>query len=161
MRTALKHISEFMREEPSDEEREALSYVIEAARAWKAGDLTLDGVRGYCSGLDRNRAMRGAEMASDDKKLLIALTDALVYQDDSRRGFMSKHGHISHEEMNQGAAQFTNWEGKVVWVWPLFWMNGQPHYPPVHIEPGEKRREEEAAMSARYSAYRKAKGRLG
>jgi hypothetical protein len=35
------------------------------------------------------------------------------------------------------------------------------YYPPVHLEPGEKRRDEEAAMNERYKAYRKAKGRSG
>lgn len=150
-----------MQHEPNPEECEVLAHVLEAARAWKAGELTLDGFRGYVSGLDHYRAVRSAEMGSEDKKLLIALTDALVYQDDARRGFVSQDGYVSHEEMNQGAKQFVNWEGKTVWVWPLFWMNGVPYYPPVHIRPGEDRRDKEAAMNQEYSDYRKKKGKLG
>ena len=135
----MKRLGELMQHEPNAEEREALTTVLEAARAWRSGELTLDGVRGYVSGLDRYRAMRAAEMGGDDKHLLIALTDALVYQDDARRGFVSKHGYVCHEEMNQGAKQLVNWKGKRVWVWPLFWMNDVAYYPPVHLEPGEKR----------------------
>ena len=58
-----------------------------------------------------------------------------------------------------GAKEMTNWEGRRVIVFPLFWMDGAPHYPPVHLEPGEQRRAREAEMNAAYSAYRKAKGR--
>ncbi len=65
---------------------------------------------------------------------------------------------ISEDEKHAlGAAEMPNWEGKRVLVFPLFWMNGEPHYPPVHLEPGEKRREEERAMSQRYREYREAK----
>lgn len=150
-----------MEHTPNADEVEALAHVLDAAHAWKRGDLTLDGMRGYCNGLDRYRAMRAAELASDDKRLLTALTDALVHQDESRRGFQAKHGYICHEEMQQGAKEFTNQRGERVWVWPLFWMHGEPYYPPVHLEPGEARREQEAAMNRTYSEYRKAKGRLG
>jgi hypothetical protein len=60
-----------------------------------------------------------------------------------------------------GAKEMTNWEGHRVIVFPLFWMHGEPHYPPVHLEPGEKRREREAEMNVAYSAYRRAKGKTG
>lgn len=62
---------------------------------------------------------------------------------------------VSDEERHElGAAEMTNWEGRRVLIFPLFWMRGEPHYPPVHIEPGEKRREEERKMMAAYNAYR-------
>lgn len=62
---------------------------------------------------------------------------------------------VSDEERHElHARELTNWEGKRVLVFPLFWMHGEPHYPPVHSEPGEKRRAEEKAMNARYDAYR-------
>jgi hypothetical protein len=60
-----------------------------------------------------------------------------------------------------GAKEMTNWEGRRVIVFPLFWMHGEPHYPPVHLEPGEQRRVREAEMNAAYSAYRRDKGKSG
>lgn len=60
-----------------------------------------------------------------------------------------------------GARQMTNWEGKRVIVFPLFWMHGEPQYPPVHLEPGDDRREREREMNATYSAYRRETGKSG
>ena len=60
-----------------------------------------------------------------------------------------------------GAKETTNWDGQRVIVFPLFWMHGEPQYPPVHLEPGEHRREREREMNATYSQYRKERGRSG
>lgn len=62
---------------------------------------------------------------------------------------------VSNDERHElGAMETTNWEGARVLVFPLFWMRGEPHYPPVEIEPGEQRRKAEATMMQRYAAYR-------
>jgi hypothetical protein len=68
--------------------------------------------------------------------------------------------YIHEDELHAAdAMEKTNWEGKRVIVFPLCWMDGQPIYPPVEIEPGEKRREAEAAINARYAEYRRNKSR--
>lgn len=77
----------------------------------------------------------------------------------------SKQGmgmYISREELHEaGAKTVTNYEGRRVIVFPLCHINGEPVYPPVDIEPGEKRRKAEAAINARYNEYREEKKRRG
>lgn len=60
-----------------------------------------------------------------------------------------------------GYKQVRTWSGEVAWVSPLYWMHGEPYYPPVHLPPGEERREREAAMNAAYQDYRDAKKKSG
>jgi hypothetical protein len=63
--------------EPTSEEQENLTDVVEIARAWELGALDLRGVRSACSGHDRWRAMRFAGVGNADKHLLMRLADAL------------------------------------------------------------------------------------
>lgn len=63
--------------------------------------------------------------------------------------------YLTRQELGElGYKQVRTWKGEMAWVSPMFWMNGEPFYPPVHIEPGEKRRAQEEAMRAAYQAYR-------
>jgi hypothetical protein len=72
----------------------------------------------------------------------------------SRTGAAAEVWVTDEERHELHAREVTNWEGKRVLVFPLFWVRGEPHYPPVHLEPGEKRRAEEKSMNAFYDAYR-------
>lgn len=66
--------------------------------------------------------------------------------------------YLSEEELGEmGYAQMTNYEGKRVWVAPLFQMRGEWYYPPVHLPPGDDRRAREAALNASYNEYRRGK----
>jgi len=69
--------------------------------------------------------------------------------------------YLSQEDLGEmGYVQMTNYEGKRVWVSPLYSMDGEWFYPPVHIPPGDERRKHEAAMNLAYTEYRrKKKGR--
>jgi hypothetical protein len=94
------------------------------------------------------RALRDVSRRDTDMQYLTSRTggDAGMY--------------VHREELHAaGAMEKTNWEGKRVIVFPLCWMDGVPVYPPVEIEPGEKRREAEAAINARYAEYRRNKSR--
>jgi hypothetical protein len=143
---------------PTDEQREILLHVTELAEAWQAGRLPLAGVRAQCSGHERFTAIRCAPLDSPEKHAIMALIDALVAEDEARQGAKpSKHGRLSAEELrSQGAVIRQNWKGERVTVWPLFWMNGQAHYPHVELEPGPEREAKERAMLDMYRAYRDA-----
>lgn len=77
----------------------------------------------------------------------------------------SKQGmgfYLSKQELHDMDAKvMTNYAGDRVMVFPLCHMHGEPVYPPVHLPPGEKRREAEAAINARYKEYRDAKKKRG
>lgn len=83
-------------------------------------------------------------------------------------GFGPVAGQMTHgidftrEELAaMGAKGMRNFKGEWVTVLPLCWMHGEPVYPPVEVEPGEKKRAAEAAINARYQEYRDAKKKRG
>jgi hypothetical protein len=59
-----------------------------------------------------------------------------------------------HELATIGYMQAANHAGVRVWVSPLFWLDGRPVYPPIHLPPGPERRDAEAQFNARYHARR-------
>jgi hypothetical protein len=65
---------------------------------------------------------------------------------------------LTPEELGElGYVRMANRDDVLVWVSPLGFRNGVPFYPPIDLEPGDKRRAREAAMNVDYDQYRKAK----
>lgn len=156
----MKLLGEMMRRDPNDEEREAMTAVVEIALAWKRSELSLSSVRTLCTGRDRYQAMRFSTLKSKEKRALMDMVDALVEQDD--RAKITKHGLMDMEELRQdGVKQATTWKGERAWVWPMCWMYGEPYYPRYDLSPGEERREKEEAIRMEYKEYRKTHGKGG
>lgn len=66
--------------------------------------------------------------------------------------------YLTRQELGElGYKQMRTWADEMAWVSPMYWMNGEPYYPPVHLVPGEERRTREAAMRKEYDDYRDAK----
>lgn len=154
----MQRLGDLMRQEPDAAQAETTQHVIEVAESWQRGDLSLDAVRGLCSGFERWQATRFADPTTAGYAALRALVEALVAADPGV--LLTVHGIVVSEERFAGSVKVvTNYRGQRVSVWPLCWIDGEPHYPPVHLPPGEERREFERALQSRYEAYRKAKGR--
>ena len=152
----MQRLGDLLHQEPDAAQREVLNHVLDVALAWRRGELGLDAVNGLCSGYERWQAMRFADQTSEGYAALRALVDQCVL---SSRGILrTNHGIVLGAELHHdGVKQTTNWAGKRVFVWPLYWMDGEPYYPPVHLPPGEERREIERVMNLTYEAYWKAK----
>jgi hypothetical protein len=153
----MKSLGEMMRtREPNPEEKEALGHVLDIALAWQRGELSTESAMRQCTPRDRYQAMRFADLGSTDKLALMALVDAILATD--KAAFSTDHGTVLMVEVYAGGAKaMTNWEGKRVFVWPIFEKDGVPFFPRVDLEPGEKRREIEEAALLSYREYRKAK----
>jgi hypothetical protein len=149
----MKHLGEMMHREPNDDEREAMLAVVEIAEAWQRHDLTLSSVRTLCTGRDRYQAMRFAPLGSAEKRLVMALVDALVAQDE--QCLVTGHGLVNRQEVEQdGVKEVMTSKGRRAWVWPMHWMYGEPVYPRYDLPQGEERREKEEALRSRYKQYR-------
>lgn len=154
----MQRLGDLMHQEPDAEQAETTRHVLEIAVSWQCGDLSLDAVHGLCSGFERWQAIRFADPTSEGYAALRALVEALVAADPGV--LRTVHGIVVSEERFAGSVKsVTNYRNQRVMVWPLCWIDGEPHYPPVHVPPGEERREFERALQSRYEAYRKAKGR--
>ncbi len=152
----MKFLGEAMHTAPNAEQAETLATVLELAVAWQRGAVDLAGVRSACSGHDRFVAIRCADLGSEDKRVIMALVDALVDADTSV--IDSSHGIVHMSEVYEGGAKaVTNHEGKRVYAWPMFSMDGEPVYPLVELPPGEERRTREEAKMLAYREYRKAR----
>jgi hypothetical protein len=152
----MKLLGEMMRREPDAQEREALGHVLDVALGWQRGELSTESAMRQCSPRDRYQAMRFADLGSAGKQALMALVDAILDQD--KAAFQSEHGTVLMTEVYEGRAKsMSNWEGRRVFVWPMFSKDGVPFFPRVDLEPGEKRREIEEAALLSYREYRKAK----
>lgn len=152
----MKLLGEAMRTAPDTAQQETLDAVLDVAEAWERGDIDVAGVRSSCTGHDRVVAMRVAALGSADKRLLVALADVLVGAE--KESFDSEHGVVGMSEVYDGAAKaMTNHEGRRVFVWPMFMMDGVAAYPRVDLPPGEKRRGVEEAALVGYREYRKQK----
>lgn len=153
----MKSIGEIMRgREPTIEERATLNHVVEIAEAWQAGEVDIRSAAQLCSQHDRFQAIRFADLGSPQKHTLRAFVDAILA---TRKDiFDSPHGIIGMNEVYDGGAKaVTNWEGKRVFVWPMFGMDGVSTYPRVDLPPGEERRHIEEAALLGYRDYRKKK----
>jgi hypothetical protein len=81
------------------------------------------------------------------------LFDALI-KDQGK--YETKHGAFSQADLREHSVKIaTNWKGDRVLVFPKYFMDGQPVYPPITVEPGEDRRKIEARMDAEYEEYRR------
>jgi hypothetical protein len=182
----MKPIGQFLHREPDAAQAELLAHVVELARAWERGDLGLDSLRAQCSGFDRFQALRFAGLDGEDADLLRRLVGALVADDEgdgraapvapsvAATARLMMHSENAAGAIGQsnvaidvtllgdaGYVSMTNYRGVRVWVSPLVWIHGEPIYPPVHLPPGEERRMAEAAIHARYEAYRRDRKRGG
>ncbi len=154
----MKRLGDVLHQDPTPAQAEAMHHVLDLALAWVDGQLDLAAVRTLCSGFERYQAMRFADQKSAGYQALREMVEALVADDQSV--IPTRHGLVlGMERYDPGVKEVTNYRGERVVIWPLCWMNEEPQYPPVHLAPGEERREIERAIQSRYDAYRKEKKR--
>jgi len=155
------------RRQATPDEMQYVADIIVMAHQWLRGEVTLQDIRDSSSGYHRWLAACCVILDVRDKEALMDLTKALADDDDLHSGktININEGnpiqpplYLSREELGRmGYQQMTNHQGRRVWVSPLFQMHGEWFYPPVHLPPGENRRQQEAAMNAQYNEYRAAK----
>ncbi len=152
----MQKLGDLLHADPTPEQAETTRHVLDLALGWQQSQLDLAAVTTLCTGYERYQAMRFADPKEDGYRALRALLEALVASDPSI--IRTRHGLVlGRERYDPGVKEVTNHAGTRVILWPVCWMHEEPFYPPVHLPPGQERREVEAAIGVRYDAYRDAK----